>query len=136
MSVGPFVSVQGDESQDTPPSTEAAVAERCGNAEDRNLASSEAQKTKSGTPDFDRLSTGSNCSDSSRRRQQSWINRLKRPQLKLERESKRIKKQVEQYQSHKEEKLHQRQEKIQLLELEGDLRQCGGESDRANVDYF
>ena len=135
MSVASFVSVHGDESHDTPKtSTEAAVSASAGNAENRDLTSSEAQKSKSEALEFNRLSIGSNCSKSSQRRQQSSSSRLEQQQLKLELESKRIKIQVEQYQRQKEEELPQLQQKMQLLEMEHELRQCGGESERATVD--
>ena len=59
QSVASFVSVLGVESPDTPPaSTEAAVFGSCENAEKRDLSSSEAQKSKSETLDFDTLSIG------------------------------------------------------------------------------
>ena len=77
---------------------------------------------------------GSNCSNSSQKRQQSASCLLKQQQLKLELESKRIKIQAEQHQRQKEEELRQLQEKMHLLELEDELRQCGGEIQSATVD--
>ena len=66
MSVGSFVSVHGDEFRDTSPtSTEAVVSESCGTTEKGDLSSHEAEETKSETLDYDWLSIGSNCSDSS-----------------------------------------------------------------------
>ena len=70
------------------------------------------------------------------KRQRSSSSRLKQQQLKLELESKRIKIQVEQYQRQKEEELQQLQENMQLLEVEHELRQCGGKSERATVNGF
>ena len=71
MPVMSFVSVHGDESHDTPPpSTEAAFGS-CGNAERKNLTSSGAQKFKNEKLETDRLSVGSNCSNSSQKRQES-----------------------------------------------------------------
>ena len=92
QSVASFVSVYGNASQDTPPtSAEAEVTGNCKNAEKTDLSSSEAQKSKSETLNFDRLSTGLNCSKNSRKRQQSSISRLKQQQQKLDLENKRIK---------------------------------------------
>ena len=41
---------------------------------------------------------------------------------------------MKRYQRRKEEQLRHLQEKMQLLEMEGDLHQCGGESERTTVD--
>ena len=43
---------------------------------------------------------------------------------------------MEQYERQTEEELRYLQDKMQLLELEVELRQCGGESERATVDGF
>ena len=60
------MSVHGDESHDTSlTSTEAAVSGSCGTSEKKGPSSSEAQKSKSERLRFDRLSTGSNCCNSS-----------------------------------------------------------------------
>ena len=135
QSVASFVSVQGNESRDTlPTNTEAAPTGGSEKADKGDTSASRAQKSKSETLDFDKLSMGSNCSNSIQKRQQSASCRLKQQQLKQELESKRIKIQVEQYQRQKEEELRQLQEKIQLLELEDELRQCGGEIQKATVD--
>ena len=132
QSVASFVSVLGVESPDTPTkSSEAAVFGSCDNEEKRDLSSSEAQKSKSETLVFDRLSNWWNSSISSQKKQQPSSRHPKQQQLKLEVESNRIKIQVEQYQRQKEEELRQLQEKMKLLELEDERRQCGGESKRA-----
>ena len=56
ISVGSFVSVHGDESHDTPPtSTDPTVSASCGSAKKRDLSSSSAEKIKSGALDFDCL---------------------------------------------------------------------------------
>ena len=75
-----------------------------------------------------------NRSNSSQKKQQSSNLRLKQQQLNLKLESKRIRIQLEQYQRQKEGELRQLQEKMQLLELEHEVRQCGGESERATID--
>ena len=135
MSVASFMLVHGDEYRDYPKTgTEAAVSGSCESSGKRDLSSSETQKSKSVSLEFDRLSIGSNCSDSSQKRQQSSSSRLKQQKLKLELESERITTQVEQYQRQKEGKLQQLQEKMQLLELEHEQRQWGGKSERATVD--
>ena len=54
--------------------------------------------------------------------------------MKLKLEFKQIKIQVEQHQRQKEEELRQLQDKKQLMEMEHELRKCGGESERATVD--
>ena len=125
----------GDESRDTlPMKTEAAQTGGGGKADKEDTSASRTQKSKSETLDFDKLSMGSNCSNSSQKRQKSVSCRLKQQQLKLELESKRNKNQVEQYQRQKEEELRQLQEKMELLELEDELRQCGREIQSATVD--
>ena len=66
ISVASFVSVDDEESHNTPPtSTESAVFGSYGNTDKTDLSSSEAQKSKSEALDFDRLPIGSNCSNSS-----------------------------------------------------------------------
>ena len=118
MSVATFVSFHGDECHDTPPkSMEATVTGSCGKAEKKDLISAVTQKSKSDTLDFERLSVGSNFSNSSQSRQQSSSNRLKQEQLNLKLESKRIKLQVEQYQKQKEDEFQQLPKKMQFLEL-------------------
>ena len=77
-SVASLISVHGDESRDTlKPCTETAVSESCGNAETTGMRSSATQKSKREVLEFDRLSIGSNCSNSSQETQQSSSSRLK-----------------------------------------------------------
>ena len=135
MSVASFVSVHGDNSHDTlPTSTEAPVSRHCGNTTKRDLSSSEARRSKNETLDFVGWSTGWNCSDGKEKRQLSPSSGLKQQQLKLEVESKRIKIQVEQYQRQKDEEVRRLQEKMHFLELEDELCQCGGKNGRETND--
>ena len=97
QSVASFVSVQGDESRDTlPMNTEAASTGGSEKADKGDTSASRVQKSNGETLDFDKLSMGSNCSNSIQKRQQSASCRLKQQQLKLELECKRFKIQVEQ----------------------------------------
>ena len=134
MSVASFVSVRGEGYRDTPPTTpEATVSGSFGNAEKRDLSSKEAQKSKSERLEFDRLSIGPNCSIDGQKRQQLSSSPLKKQQLTLGNESKRIKRQLEQYQRQNREELRQFPEKMQILELENDLNRTGSAFIKGNL---
>ena len=85
MSVASIISRSHDVS---PTSTEAEVFGRFEKAEEKNLSSNGAQRSKNETLGFDRLSAGSNFSDSSRKGQHVSSNRLRKQKLNLDLQSK------------------------------------------------